>query len=218
MFTVIYDKKSGRVLRVSTNDNAENLRKAIPDSEDFIFVEKLLPIKDGRQDAFVENGKLVVRDRKFTEEEKKLLIEHELNELRRIRQSEFLLLNKAPYWYEELTEEQDKELRAWRKEWLDVTDKYQDGIDIETIIPHAPEWLIQKEKNKKEETPQATADNEVLESEHIQKSSFEATQEVKNSVADESSNEEEIVVENKTDEKVVEAETMEVRAALENKE
>ena len=65
-----------------------------------------------------------------------------LNDLRTRRENEcFTIINRGVLWYNTLTEEQRLELDKWYKEWLDVTDKYVEGIDIETIIPKKPEWL-----------------------------------------------------------------------------
>lgn len=65
-----------------------------------------------------------------------------LNQLRYEREKVcFSIINRGVLWYNTLTEEQRLELDRWYKEWLDVTDKYEEGIDIETIIPKKPEWL-----------------------------------------------------------------------------
>ncbi len=65
-----------------------------------------------------------------------------LNQLRKRREYEcFSIINRGFLWYNKLTEEQKNELAIWYQEWLDITDKYEDGIDIETIIPKKPKWL-----------------------------------------------------------------------------
>ena len=65
-----------------------------------------------------------------------------LRDLRNRREYEcFEFVNRVVLWYNTLTEEQRLELDRWYKEWLDVTDKYEEGIDIESIIPKKPEWL-----------------------------------------------------------------------------
>lgn len=53
----------------------------------------------------------------------------------------FLIINRGVLWYNLLTTEQQNELNVWYREWLDITDKYVDGINIETIIPARPSWL-----------------------------------------------------------------------------
>ena len=65
-----------------------------------------------------------------------------LENLRYKRQQEcFDVINRGVLWYNTLTEEQRLELDKWYKEWLDVTDRYVEGIDIEAIIPKKPNWL-----------------------------------------------------------------------------
>lgn len=65
-----------------------------------------------------------------------------LDTLRARREEEcFLIINRGVLWYNLLTTEQQNELNVWYHEWLDITDKYVDGIDIETIIPARPSWL-----------------------------------------------------------------------------
>lgn len=65
-----------------------------------------------------------------------------LNDLRTRRDDEcFQIINRGVLWYNTLTEEQRIELDKWYKEWLDVADRYVEGVDIETIIPKKPEWL-----------------------------------------------------------------------------
>ncbi len=66
----------------------------------------------------------------------------DLAKLRELRETEcFSVINRGALWYAKLTPEQHQELNTWYNAWLDVTDKYQDGIDIETLIPKKPIWL-----------------------------------------------------------------------------
>ena len=65
-----------------------------------------------------------------------------LDTLRTRREEEcFSYVNRGALWYNTLTNEQQFELDNWYHEWLDITDKYVDGIDIKTIIPTKPSWL-----------------------------------------------------------------------------
>ena len=41
MFTIIYEKSTGNVLNITSESNADELRKAIPETSDFIFVNEL---------------------------------------------------------------------------------------------------------------------------------------------------------------------------------
>lgn len=45
----------------------------------------------------------------------------------------FQLMNRSPLWFMTLSEEQQKELKQWYQDWLDVTET--------GIIPEKPEWL-----------------------------------------------------------------------------
>ncbi len=65
-----------------------------------------------------------------------------LNNLRRLREEQcFSVVNRGMVWYSQIDSNQNLELLRWYKEWLDITDKYVDGIDISTIIPVKPSWL-----------------------------------------------------------------------------
>lgn len=141
MFAVVYYKDTKRVKGISSQCDPKELRKAIPDEEDFIFVDELPKVKQNRQDLFVEGNKLIVKDRKLSEQQIEELMKYELAVLRDVRQQAFSLLNKAPYWYETLTEDQHNELRAWRQEWLDITKKYTFEVGLDLELPKQPEWL-----------------------------------------------------------------------------
>lgn len=57
-----------------------------------------------------------------------------LNYLRSQREAEcFEIINRGKLWYDTLTETQVKELTAWYKAWLDVTETKE--------IPTKPSWL-----------------------------------------------------------------------------
>ena len=63
------------------------------------------------------------------EEEKQSLVE-----LRIQREQEcFLIINRGKLWYDNLTEEQLKELNTWYNAWLDVTET--------RVIPEMPIWI-----------------------------------------------------------------------------
>ena len=67
--------------------------------------------------------------------DKELEIENQVKEEWRImRESEcFSVINRGPIWYDELTNAQKSELKAWYKEWLKVTDTL--------AKPTKPSWL-----------------------------------------------------------------------------
>lgn len=70
------------------------------------------------------------------------LREINLNKLRDMRETEcFSVINRGQLWYNKLTDWQREELGNWYQQWLDITDNYLDGIDINTIIPTKPSWL-----------------------------------------------------------------------------
>lgn len=92
-------------------------------------------VKDGETIVETEDAFEIVAKPSPTEAEV-------LSDLRYLRDVYcFPIINRGVLWYNRLTEEQRLELDVWYKEWLDVTDKYTEGIDIETIIPKKPEWL-----------------------------------------------------------------------------
>ena len=43
---------------------------------------------------------------------------------------------RGKYWYDDLTAEQNEELRLWRQKWLDITDTW--------IEPETPAWINDK--------------------------------------------------------------------------
>ena len=65
----------------------------------------------------------------------------ELEHLRNLRKECFAVVNRGSLWFDRLTDEQKQDLDDWYQEWLDITDKYVYGIDINTIIPVKPSWL-----------------------------------------------------------------------------
>lgn len=68
--------------------------------------------------------------------------EEVLNLLRTRREEEcFPIINRGSLWFEQLTEAQKVELKTWYKSWLDITDKYTDGMDYLSLIPIKPNWL-----------------------------------------------------------------------------
>ena len=80
----------------------------------------------------------VFEDYLQTEEYKQKLREYnekeELFILRSRRELEcFSIINRGKPWYDTLTEEQQKELDKWYKEWLNITET--------KIIPNKPKWL-----------------------------------------------------------------------------
>ena len=73
---------------------------------------------------------------------KTLTKEDYLNQLRDRRFVEcFEIINRGKLWYNKLTESQINELDIWYQQWLDVTTRYVEGVDIATIIPVKPSWL-----------------------------------------------------------------------------
>lgn len=83
------------------------------------------------------------RGRRFQIQEiDSLTTEEILNDLRIRRRYEcFEVINRGQPWYETLTQLQKEELKIWYKDWLEITDKYKEGINIEAIIPIKPSWL-----------------------------------------------------------------------------
>lgn len=78
MFTIIYEKESGRVANITSESNAENLKNALPETSDFIFVDTLPQIVPFRQELVVENGSLRVKNLALTAEQEKEVTRYEL--------------------------------------------------------------------------------------------------------------------------------------------
>lgn len=88
MFTIIYEKDTGDVKNICSGEaNEEELRKAIPETCDFIIAEQLLETKPYREKLIVKDGALFVKELELTAEEEKQATYFEnlaeLNDLRR---------------------------------------------------------------------------------------------------------------------------------------
>ena len=71
MFTIIYEKSTGNVINITSESNADELRKAIPETYDFIFVDELRQINHYRQIMKVVNNALTVENLQLTAEQEK---------------------------------------------------------------------------------------------------------------------------------------------------
>ena len=71
MFTIIYEKSTGNVINITSESNADELRKAIPETYDFIFVDELPQINHYRQIMKVVNNALTVENLQLTAEQEK---------------------------------------------------------------------------------------------------------------------------------------------------
>lgn len=71
MFTIIYEKSNGNVINITSESNADELRKAIPETYDFIFVDTLPEYDFYRQMLKVIDKKLIVENLVLTEEQEK---------------------------------------------------------------------------------------------------------------------------------------------------
>ena len=88
--------------------------------------------------AFDFDNNLMFDEKIYLKNRQKIILDN----LRHRRENEcFEFINRGVLWYNTLTEDQRLELDKWYKEWLDVTDRYVEGIDIEAIIPKKPEWI-----------------------------------------------------------------------------
>lgn len=68
MFTIIYEKSNGKVLNITSESNADNLRKSIPETNDFIFVDELPKYDFYRQTLLVKDEGLIVENLILTAE------------------------------------------------------------------------------------------------------------------------------------------------------
>ena len=71
MFTIIYEKSTGNVINITSESNADELRKAIPETYDFIFVNELPQVIPYRQVLKVVNNALTVENLQLTAEQEK---------------------------------------------------------------------------------------------------------------------------------------------------
>lgn len=66
----------------------------------------------------------------------------DLKRLRAIREEEcFSIINRGQLWYNGLNSLQLSELQLWYKKWLNITEKYVDGISFDLLIPEKPSWI-----------------------------------------------------------------------------
>ena len=79
----------------------------------------------------LNDGKLVYDDK----ENEARLTEELKDDYRRRREVEcFSIINRGQLWYENISAEQQLELRAWYQAWLDVTDTL--------VVPERPVWIM----------------------------------------------------------------------------
>ena len=71
MFTIIYEKSTGNVINITSESNADELRKAIPETNDFIFVKQLPQLNYYRQVLKVVNNALTVENLRLSAEQEK---------------------------------------------------------------------------------------------------------------------------------------------------
>ena len=79
MFTIIYEKSTGNVLNITSESNADELRKAIPETYDFIFVDELQQVIPYRQVLKVVNNALTVENLQLSAEQEKEISIIEIN-------------------------------------------------------------------------------------------------------------------------------------------
>ena len=121
MFTIIYEKSTGNVLNITSESNADELRKAIPETSDFIFVESLLEYNYLRQYLIVENKQLKVVNKKLTAEQEQeitnLEAQQEIEALKfELKETDHYTLR---YMEGDLSEEVFKEKCAYRQSLRD---------------------------------------------------------------------------------------------------
>lgn len=94
MFTIIYEKSNGKVLTITSESNADNLRKSIPETNDFIFVDELPKYDFYRQKLLVKDEGLIVENLILTAEQEKQIIKIEtLSEIEKLKE----FLNNTDY-------------------------------------------------------------------------------------------------------------------------
>lgn len=121
MFTIIYEKSTGNVLNITSESNADELRKVIPETLDFIFVELLPEYNYLRQYLIVENKQLKVINKKLTTEQEQeitnLEAHQEIDALKfELKETDYYTLK---YVEGALSEEVFKETCAYRQSLRD---------------------------------------------------------------------------------------------------
>ena len=121
MFTIIYEKSTGNVLNITSESNSDELRKAIPETSDFIFVELLPEYNYLRQYLIVENKQLKVINKKLTTEQEQeitnLEAHQEIDALKfELKETDYYTLK---YVEGALSEEVFKEKCAYRQSLRD---------------------------------------------------------------------------------------------------
>ena len=121
MFTIIYEESTGSVLNITSESNADELRKAIPETSDFIFVESLPVYNYLRQYLIVKNKQLKVINRKLTAEQEQeitnLEAHQEIDALKfELKETDYYTLK---YMEGALSEEVFKEKCAYRQSLRD---------------------------------------------------------------------------------------------------
>lgn len=111
--------------------------ETICNKEDFAHINDTAEIPNGLE---TENGipKYLYNDGDFKLRSdldiSDATLEHQRQMIRRQRQQEFALyLDRSPMFYNELTEEQLTELKAWREAWKNAPETLE--------IPTRPDWL-----------------------------------------------------------------------------
>ena len=121
MFTIIYEKSTGNVLNITSESNSDELRKAIPETSDFIFVELLPEYNYLRQYLIVENKQLKVVNKNLTAEQEQeitnLEAQQEIESLKfELKETDYYTLK---YMEGALSEEVFKEKCAYRQSLRD---------------------------------------------------------------------------------------------------
>ena len=119
MFTIIYEKETGRIISITNKTEADELRAVLPADKDFIFVDEVPNAAPYRQYLIVEGGKLMVKDMEISPEREKENRAYELN-----AQIEQLKMQLASWDYKtskhadgDYTDEEWQAIVAQRKAW-----------------------------------------------------------------------------------------------------
>lgn len=136
MFTIIYEKSNGKVLNITSESNAEDLRLSIPETSDFIFIESL-PARDFyRQGLIVENGALVVKNLVLTKEQEERIVYIEtLNKINDLKQK-LLDTDYQAIKYAEgvLSESEYSEMKAQRQLWRTTINELESKIESKNFL------------------------------------------------------------------------------------
>lgn len=135
LFYVVYDIESKRVINITMNCTEEQLRKAIPETQDFITTTQIPDYDVWYQYLTVQEGGLIVEDKVLTPQQEQEIINvkstQEINVLKfKLKETDYYTLK---YMEGNLSEEAFKEKSAYRQSLRDKIKELESKIVYPTV-------------------------------------------------------------------------------------